>query len=475
MTSKPKQKQQPAQATDATTRDGVRAYFDNALLENQPRLTDLIPKSLWAYLAMLLLGGISIYACQQAFLHTRDLDSTSFPTHLFEISGPGNVASWLHSVTLLMLAVGATMVYLLRRHKTDDYSGRYRLWLHLALFAGVLSIESATGLHEILVVPLAQTDFTAPWNQASVWAMLLVALGAIYLTIRLLVEFKSRPGMLVLLSTSAIILIAACCSRLGDVIGESALTSEVAQSSLVLSGALLVCLMTWLNARKIYRHAQQGAVEQTSVAAAKTQSSASPVQVNEKEVDAVLEEQPVEDPQWDDWDELDDEVVEDETIVYEEYEDEIEEDEADQEVEEVVYEDPEFEEEVEYEEVAEVEQEVEQEVDEPEQYETEEESEYEAEPEEVIYSAYAQHDEPSSDSESEYASTAYETPADDSHQSSPLIPPQTQQPEKVYEPFDEDSFWEQYDLTKMSRKQLKTMRKKLNRLKRKHAEKQRAA
>ncbi len=93
----------------------------------------------------------------------------------------------------------------------------------------------------------------------------------------------------------------------------------------------------------------------------------------------------------------------------------------------------------------------------------------------MIYSAYAQHDEPYSDSESEYSPTAYETPADDSHQSSPLIPPQTQQPEKVYEPFDEDSFWEQYDLTKMSRKQLKTMRKKLNRLKRKHAEKQRAA
>ena len=147
-----------------------------------------------------------------------------------------------------------------------------------------------------------------------------------------------------------------------------------------------------------------------------------------------------------------------------EYEDVIEEDEADQEVEEVVYEDPEFEEEV-----AEVEQEVEQEVDEPEQYETE------AESGEVIYSAYAQHDEPYSDSESEYTPTAYETPADDSHQSSPLIPPQTQQQEKVYEPFDEDSFWEQYDLTKMSRKQLKTMRKKLNRLKRKHAEKQRAA
>ena len=99
---------------------------------------------------------------------------------------------------------------------------------------------------------------------------------------------------------------------------------------LVLSVALFVCLLTWLIARKIYLHAQQGGVEQTSVAVAKTQSSASPVQVNETEVDSVLEEQPVEDPQWDDWDELDDEVVEDEAVVYEEYEDVIEEDEADQ-------------------------------------------------------------------------------------------------------------------------------------------------
>ena len=69
--------------------------------------------------------------------------------------------------------------------------------------------------------------------------------------------------------------------------------------------------------------------------------------------------------------------------------------------------------------------------------------------------------------------TVYETPADESQQSQLFIPPQTQKTE--YEPFDEDAFWEQYDLTKMSRKQLKTMRKKLNRLKRKHAERQRAA
>ena len=88
----------------------------------------------------------------------------------------------------------------------------------------------------------------------------------------------------------------------------------------------------------------------------------------------------------------------------------------------------------------------------------------------MVYSAYATE---STEPEVSSNSTAYETPDDESQQSTLLIPPQHQTVE--HEPFDEDAFWDQYDLTKMSRKQLKTMRKKLNRLKRKHAERQRAA
>ena len=99
--------------------------------------------------------------------------------------------------------------------------------------------------------------------------------------------------------------------------------------------------------------------------------------------------------------------------------------------------------------------------------------------EEVIYSTYASsHENQAEQEQSSYASdqgrdaTVYETQDELTHQTTPIIPPPQSQ---SHEPFDEDAFWEQYDLTKMSRKQLKTMRKKLNRLKRKHAEKQRAA
>jgi len=431
--------------------DGVREYFDRAMLENQPRLTDLIPKSLWAYLAMLLLGVISIYVCQQAHIYTRDLQSAEFPKHLFEIAGPGNLASWCMSVMLLMLSLGAVFVYLLRRHKADDYKGRYRLWLSLAAFSGFLSFEVATGGHQILSVPLARFEMPSPWNEASTWWMIMVSLGVMYFSIRLLIEFKSRPGMLMMLAMAVMVLIAAGCSRMGGVIGESALTTDVAESSLAMSAILVVSLMIWLNARKVYLNAQQGKMSVSQL----TEPNHAAVKKVVAEISG-MEDSPQElaveqDAEWDDWDDLgdDEELVE----VEEEYDEYVEEDfdQPDDELDEIDEEVVDEEAERDYEECESIQDEAEV-------------AEQTQQEEEVVYSAYA----PEEDD-----STVYETPVDNSRQNTLLIPPKEDKVE--HEPFDEDAFWEQYDLTKMSRKQLKTMRKKLNRLKRKHAEKQRAA
>lgn len=432
-------------------RDGVREYFDRAMVENQPRLTDLIPKSLWAYLAMLLLGVINIYACQQAFLHTRALDPDKFPVRLFDTTGPGNIAAWCMSVMLLLLSVGSVFVYLLRRHKADDYKGRYRLWLQMALFSGVLSFEAATGAHEILAVALGQFDISSPWNESSFWWLILVSLGAVYLSLRLLIEFKARPGMLVMLAMVVMGMIAAGCSHLGEVIGESALTTEVAQSSLLMGATLVACLMAWLNARRIYLDAQQGrAIVQQPVATGRVTTPKKAVTITEHQ-EHQLPAVGAPAAEWDDWDELE-EASEENTEYREDDLDDLDEQDEHQEHQE-----------------QDIDGEAQQEYEECEDPWLEEDEAVE-ESEEVIYSAY------SSETEERQASnkmTVYETPVDDSQRSQLFIPPQTQKTE--YEPFDEDAFWEQYDLTKMSRKQLKTMRKKLNRLKRKHAERQRAA
>tara|TARA_B100000945_G_C20409356_1_gene611790 strand:+ start:668 stop:2011 length:1344 start_codon:yes stop_codon:yes gene_type:complete len=437
--------QLPKPAGQQSERDGVREYFEQAMLANQPRLTDLIPKSLWAYLAMLLMGVISIYVCQQGFIHTRDLEDSGFPVQLFNTTGPGNIASWCLSVMLLLLSVGAVLVYLLRRHKADDYKGRYRLWLHLVVFSGLLSFDAATGAHQILAVPAAQLP--GLWNEASVWWMMLVLLGSIYFSVRLLIEFKSRPGMLMMLSMAVMVLIAAGCSRLGSVIGESDLTTDVAQSSLLMSATLIVCLMTWLNARSVYVVAQRGRMvaEEPVVTETVTVAKQTAVLTEAEDQQQTVVEQDVE---WDDWGELEEEPEESEEQYVDYAEEELDElddlDYPEQQDQQVVYEEVE--------------------------YEADDENEVVEQQEEIIYSAYAS--EPVA-SHQPNPMTVYETPADDSQENGLFIPSHDDKIE--LEPFDEDAFWEQYDLTKMSRKQLKTMRKKLNRLKRKHAERQRAA
>ena len=278
-----------------------------------------------------------------------------------------------------------------------------------------------------------------------------------YFSIRLLIEFKSRPGMLMMLAMAVMVLIAAGCSRMGGVIGESALTTDVAESSLAMSAILVVSLMIWLNARKVYLNAQQG---KTSVSQL-TQPNHATVKKVVAEVSG-MEDSPQEwaveqDAEWDDWDDLgdDEELAE----VEEEYDEYVEEDfeQSDDELDEI-------DEEV-------VDEETERDYEESESYQDEAEMpEQVQQEEEVVYSAYAPEEDDSMQSDD---STVYETPVDNSQQNTLLIPPKEDKIE--HGSFDEDAFWEQYDLTKMSRKQLKTMRKKLNRLKRKHAEKQRAA
>ena len=79
----------------------VRVYSEQALLVNQPRLTDLIPLSRWAYVAMFLVGVGVIYLLQLGALQAS-MESSSLPLELFVLHGPGTLASWVSSVLLLL-------------------------------------------------------------------------------------------------------------------------------------------------------------------------------------------------------------------------------------------------------------------------------------------------------------------------------------------------------------------------------------
>ena len=54
------------------------------------------------------------------------------------------------AVVLLLAAVTCLLIYSIRRHRIDDYRGRYRIWLAASAACLVLSANSVAGLHYVL-------------------------------------------------------------------------------------------------------------------------------------------------------------------------------------------------------------------------------------------------------------------------------------------------------------------------------------
>jgi len=449
----------------------ARVYSEQALLRNQPRLTDLIPLSRWAYVALLLVG-VGVINLLQLGARQASIESNALPQELFALNGPGTLASWVSSVLLLMLCVGSIQVYLIRRFKADDYKGRYKIWLWVAAIAAVLSFEQATGAHRLLQSVVDRFATAAPWNQASLWWMMIVSVVASYVGIRLFFELSSNLGSFALFVLTAMGYGVVVCSRWESMLGASYLTSAEGQSVSLLGANLLMTTVVWIYARTVYLSAQGGrqaamissahdyefGVDAKNIEAVAMVAADESVMVKDEddfeeqyiagddELDAEVED-------WDDFEELDEELDE----------------EVDEEVDEAVeYESDSLEEDEEVEEVQ----------DEYEEYEEHQEEqshdEYEDALEQEMQAEYAESLSMASDFEidpCDYADAGeYADALEAATRASKITPAFASSVQGVAEgdDFDEDAFWSGYDLTKMSRKQLRKMRKKLARLKRQH-------
>ena len=198
----------------------VRVYSEQALLANQPRFTDLIPLSRWAYVAMLLVGVGVIYLLQLGAM-LASLEHSYLPRALFALNSPGTLSSWVSSVLLLLLCVGSIQVFLIRRFKADDYKGRYKIWLWVVAIAAVLSFEQATGAHRLLQSVVDQFATTTPWNQASLWWVMIVSVVSTYVGVRLFFELNANMGSFALFVLTAMGYGLVVCSRLESVLGAS--------------------------------------------------------------------------------------------------------------------------------------------------------------------------------------------------------------------------------------------------------------
>ncbi|REK46065.1 MAG: hypothetical protein DWQ46_07385 [Planctomycetota bacterium] len=167
------------------------SYAPEASLERQPRLSAVVPRRLLTHLVVFALGGgaifglLSLYACMQPWQ-----SGAATGSEVFDLTSGGSLTRWFASVLLLASSAASLIVLSLRRHKLNDYQGRYRVWAYAAIGTLLMSAAATAPYHLVAASALAEwTAWELPGGVATFWmAPALLILGG--LAVRLLVDMR---------------------------------------------------------------------------------------------------------------------------------------------------------------------------------------------------------------------------------------------------------------------------------------------
>ena len=182
-------------------------YGEQANIENHPQVTDFVPRRKLAVLSTLL-AGVGTAAATAAIAHNAETIAAALPgVSASELSAgmAGGVSAWTTAIAMLVIAMLAKLTFSLRRHRVDDYAGRYRVWKWIGFGALAMSVNAVAPIHGLL----AKTAMTATgWSLTAAgaeWWLAPLALVGGWIFVRLLLEIgESRPAV-------AFTLIAAIC------------------------------------------------------------------------------------------------------------------------------------------------------------------------------------------------------------------------------------------------------------------------
>ena len=195
---------------DASTPDVARSptkpYSDAALASSQTPVTFFLPKRPFIMWTVWLIGMSFIAGIELLYHYVYLAVSGPLQGSLsaFDVVARGSLASWFAGVVLAVSAFAALLVYQIRRHRTDDYRGRYRWWLWLVPLLLLLSVSATTGCHEVLSGVLTAVTGAEVAVGGKGWWML--AYGAVFFPIALQVAievWQSRMATIFLVMTVA--------------------------------------------------------------------------------------------------------------------------------------------------------------------------------------------------------------------------------------------------------------------------------
>jgi hypothetical protein len=176
---------------DGEVRNAPR-YSDAAGVEHHPQVTDFVPRR-YRTIALLVVSG-SVVA---TLLGTLNYFSApigqilgTVDTSPFDLQSPGSIADWVAAVILLVASVTCVLVYSIRRHRIDDYRGRYRVWLATAAACLFMSADSVVSTHDLLAHAAGHVTGWTALRDGAIWWLLLGCLPAAWIAARMMLDVK---------------------------------------------------------------------------------------------------------------------------------------------------------------------------------------------------------------------------------------------------------------------------------------------
>jgi hypothetical protein len=233
-------------------------YGDAEFLDQQPRLTDLVPTNLAVFL-MMFLTGVTIIAGLEilyAWMPKVAVLTTDGRVATFDLDGEGSLAVWFSSMTLSLAGLVAILVFTIRRHKRDDYQGVYRIWLWAAACWLLLSIDETASLHEGFKEMMTSVTGTRVLGDGSIWwvAAYVFLLGAV--GTRLLIDMRHCRLSLSAMIATAFCYVVAVMVQLGWVLPESGARGVMLEEGAEMLGNLFLLLAMGLHARYVILDAE---------------------------------------------------------------------------------------------------------------------------------------------------------------------------------------------------------------------------
>ncbi len=245
-----------ASAEDARTiprGENKARYAEAAHYAHRARLTDLVPSQPWVMTVCFLAGLLIVAGLEGLYYWMPSVaaQTTDGRVEAFDLDGEGSLAVWFSSMTLAAASGIALLVFTVRRHRADDYHGRYRIWVWAAACWLVMSIDECGSLHEGFKELMSHATGTRIAGDGSLWwaGAYLLVLGAV--GARLLLDMREcRSSTAAIFATAASYAVAVA-AQLGWIMPETGARGVMLEEGAEMVGNLFLVLSMAIHLRYV--------------------------------------------------------------------------------------------------------------------------------------------------------------------------------------------------------------------------------